>query len=277
MSEYHAKDPDSAESRKEGHAAFVDFLKVAGVVRMSVAERVEWVKGMDAQAFLDVLFQANGKLMNVSGVQRWTGKAVKSVVMIAGDADNADLEPPDDAEQEFIRVYDAIRADLNADNAKVAAGKLYAALVFAHLAPDGNGRTARNLYALLTHDGVPDASVTKHRSRNVSELCLRLSIAATHSVFRNHSLAFDENKTYVTKGGVSVGQMDFLKYVAAFEALGERIDRKGSIAIESLSPEQKITFDATYADLRKEWFSEVMKVVDAYPAYVAEELDTIVS
>lgn len=277
MGERHRADPDSAEARTDGHDAFVGFLKNLGVDRMSLAERAKWIKGMDSREFLDMLFQANGKLMNVSGVQHWTGKAVKSIVLIGGDADNADLEPPDDAEQEFMRIYEEIRSDLNEGSAKAAAGKLYAALVFAHLAPDGNGRTARNLYALLTHDGVPAASVSTGRGRGVSELCMRLNIAAMQSVFRNHGLALDQDKTYLTKEGISVGQMDFLKYLAAFEVLGQRGAETGPIAIESLSPDQKAVYDVAYARLRKEWYGEVLKVVDAYPEYMAEQLDTIVS
>jgi len=105
-------DGDSQEARVHGHESFLAFLKEQGFADLSLEQRIDKIKNMDAQSFLDFVFQANGKVRNLESVQRWTGKAVHSIVSVAGGgSEYADLEPPENADAAFIESDESIRKE----------------------------------------------------------------------------------------------------------------------------------------------------------------------
>ncbi len=270
-------DPESPESRTEGHEFFTKLMRRLGVDAMTPEQRLDWIKNTDAKAFLGILSRGNGRLAHAEKVQRWEGKGVKSVVGFAGNTESPDLEPPENAEEDFSALYEQMRREVTPENVKQWAAKLYAATIFAHMFPNGNGRTARYLYALLTREGLPGVELGKERGRIIEELGSSLNIAAMKVVFQKHGFEWDDQRYFATIDHNSMGNMDFLKFVAAREVLEEEgVSPDGSIELTQLKGDQKQKFDERYAKIRKEWYSEVIGIVDKYADYVTEQLDKAV-
>ncbi len=269
---------ESEESRSEGYDGFVNLMRRLGVDHMTLEQRLDWLRGTKANIFLKLLSRANGRLANVGRIQRWTGKATKSIVGFAGNTDSPDLEPPENAEEQFVTMYEQMQKEITFENMKLWAAKFYIAIVFAHMFPNGNGRTARHSYALLTKSGMPEVKLSKSCGKNITELCQRISITAMQSVFKNHRAEWNDQTNYATIDGISMGNMDFLKFLAAKEVLQEDGQSNDPpIELTKLTSEQKRKFNERYDAIRKEWYAETLRVVDEYPEYMTQQLDEVLS
>lgn len=149
--------PDSPEHRVEGHRRAERAIKLLELITSTGPEashesledtetRIELLRSMDTNRFLDILSVSNG-LLRGAGFTRWSGEAAKvrvsSVVLGVG------LEPPEHAEVPFTEFFEQLKQEITADSKDVWAAKLYIAMVFAHLFSDGNGRLARNAYSFV--------------------------------------------------------------------------------------------------------------------------------
>lgn len=242
---------------------------------MTPEEKVAWLKATDFQTFMNLLSRANGKLRNTEKIQRWTGKAAKSVV----SGLSLEMEPPDDAEQDFDEFYAQMQKEISPENLKQWAAKLYIAIVFSHVFHNGNGRTARQTYALLTRSGLPSSNLTLERGKEINQLCANLNSQAIIDVCKKHGIPENEvSNHYLTADGMSTDMTDHLKYLAAKEMLedgGVHVDSK-TIEFTSLTENQRRAFDKHYSALRHEWYQEALRAVGTFQDYVIQQLDAAI-
>lgn len=268
------KDPESKEVRSEGFGKFQRFVHKLGIDSLTAEEKVAWLQKLDFEKFMQLVSRANGRLRAVGSIQRWADKGTRTVVssLVMGTA----LESPEDAEQELKIVYLQMQREITPETLKFWAAKLYIALVFAHIFPDGNGRTGRHIYSLLTRGGSPRESLSIERTPEVGELCWRMNGQGIGEVFGAHGLPGKDFPEYWgDKEVFSTGMTSHLKYIAGKETLestGKTVTEK-EIDTTQFSGEQKATFLRKYAEIRREWYHKVVKAVDTYPGYVTDMLD----
>lgn len=271
---------DSPENRKDAVGELQRFLRHAGLEQPDASKRAEWVKTTGLDKLLDVLSVMNGLLRGEEKFQRWEGKAVKSVVGMGG-TESVDLEPPEHAEHEFRELVLKIQNDIQDSNIPLQAARLYAGIIFAHMFPDGNGRTARSAYSLIRYGELPDEKSFVKRGPDVQRFSEALNAGGMALCFKKEGVIegvndpFDEY--YLTTDGISMGMTDHLKYLAARRVI---MTTQGAIpqTIEfaSLSPDQRAAFDCEYAAIRKEFFWMTQEVVTRYTSSVLQMLEDAV-
>ncbi len=270
--------PDSPENRKDAVGELHRFLRNTGLEQPDTSKRVEWMKTTSPDKLVDVLSVMNGLLRGEEKFQRWEGKAVKSVVSIGGSAEAVDLEPPEHAEQEFTELILKIQTDVQESNMPLQAARLYVGIIFSHMFPDGNGRTARSVYSLIRYGKVPDTDSFVKRSSEIQRCSEAINAGGIALLFQKEGVIegvndpFDEY--YLTNGGVSMGMMDHVKYLAArrvLKATQETVPEV--IELTSLTSEQKTGFDREYAAIRKEFFWMIQELVNHYTPTVLSMLE----
>jgi len=93
------------------------------------------MKQIDYTTFMDILSTINGILIGKDKFQRWKEDISKTIVGIPGDEV---LEPPEEANKEFEKLFNAMKDNISAENIKKYAAKIYAGIIFAHIFTDGN-------------------------------------------------------------------------------------------------------------------------------------------
>jgi hypothetical protein len=219
----------------------------------------------------------NGLLRGEEKFQRWEGKAVKAIVGMGG-TESVDLEPPEHSEQEFRELVLKIQHDIQESNIPLQAARLFTGIIFAHMFPDGNGRTARSAYSLIRYGELPNEKSLLKRGPDVQRCSEALSAGGIALCFEKEGVIegandpFDEY--YLTTDGISAGMTDHLKYLAARRVLiAAQEVAPQVIEFTKLSPEQKVAFDREYAAIRKEFFWMTQEIVTRYLSTVLPMLE----
>jgi len=279
---------ESEEAREEGYQLFVKFLEKRGIDKMTKEQKIAKIKELNFDEVMQSISRINGRLAFRDKKQEWSGKAAGSVVkMAASSAENAELEPPENAEDELKTFFEKMQSELNLDNLHEWAGKTYFAIIYSHAFANGNGRSARNIYHLLCEDGLPPQQLTGGRVREVEIISVRVGLCAMTRLFNERGIKCKDNIATMEEYTATTddddwplyGNMGYLKFLAAREAIkragGDVADLK-SINIQKLDGEQKDRYDEIYKNLRKEWFWKIFEVCDDYKEAVSENLGHLI-
>lgn len=266
--------------REDAAARLNRFLEKIGLEKTSDEQRERWLKETDFDAFMDMLFVMNGILAGQQKFQRWEGKITKSMVTMGGlKTEDPDLEPPEQADKEFKKVFEEAQKQFSAQTKKVSAAKLYTGIIFAHMFHDGNGRLARNLYAVMTTGKKPAKEITLTRGRATGEFAFVVSGAAYKSLVQKEGLDPAKYSEYVaTRDGISTTDIDVLKYIAARRVLQRRgVNAGDQIELTELDESTAEDFKREYENVRREMFWETQQVVEEHADWATEQLDKIIA
>ncbi|PIS07853.1 hypothetical protein COT78_01300 [Candidatus Berkelbacteria bacterium CG10_big_fil_rev_8_21_14_0_10_43_13] len=284
---------DSPESRQEGHNKFDRFAHLYGVVADKdsvVADsddekpreipegsetRLKILKDMEAGKFLDILSVSNG-LLRGAGFTRWSGEAADTTVAFGGGS-MKELEPPENAEILFEHFFKELQQKISAETTEIWAVKLYVALVFAHMFPDGNGRLARNAYSFIKDGHILEEGISSERGTKITEFC---QLVNYYSVMR----LLQKNGIY--EGDDVNGVLDYqadeqydvgaelprtLKYIAA-SRIGLVKNGEKRIFGDDWTEEETERFRAEYQKVKVEWYQESQIMIDHYDEWAIEKL-----
>ena len=276
-------DPSAKTRDQEQREATVDrlgrFLEKVKFDTSSEMEKIEWLKNIDFDKFMDMLFVINGILKGEKSFQRWKGEIVKSTVSIGGlSVEDPDLEPPEHADQEFKSLFEQVQETLSPDTLKLSAAKLYTGIIFAHMFADGNGRLARSIYAMMTTGEHPAKKMVAVRGRVPNEFAFVMSGEAMKALIGKEDLNTDNYRDYVVlKHDVSVGDMDVIKYIAARRVfMAKGVDVGDTIEMTTFDDETREAFKQAYENVRREMFWETQALVGDHSEWAIETLDKIV-
>jgi len=227
---------------------------------------------------MDMLFTMNGILLGKKKFQRWEGEIVKSVVSMGGITEDPELEPPENADKEFEKVFEKAQQELTQDNIKEITARIYTGIIFGHMFADGNGRLARNVYAMMSTNQNPKPTTTTKRTIESGEFVLGLQHASYKSLIVEEGLDIEKYRDYVAlKNGISTTDNDILKYIAARRVLKAKGKKVGeTIEITELDEQTTEEFKKEYANVRKQFFWKTQETVEGYADWAIEILDTIV-
>ncbi len=272
------------KDRSYGYKKFKRFLKHTGFDEtISEKEKVEWLKKVDYKKFMELLSVTNGLFQSKDKFQRWKDyKVGKNIVSMGGRKENIALEPPEEPEKEFQKLFEEMQENISEENIKRYAAKIYAGIIFSHMFKDGNGRTARSVYTLM-NSGVSlgESSIL------ISELgpfCAKLGLYGMLRCFHNYDIKVKEIKemqenyyTIDTKAGaLDWSSMDSLKYLAVKAVMEKKNKEIGKVFnMESLDSQEREQYEKEYRDIRKEWFWEIQKGIDEYEGPFVGALDKI--
>lgn len=270
-----AREQQIRASAPEQLQRFLDKIKFD---TSSEEEKLAWLRSADFDQFMDLLCVVNGLLTGQEKFQRWEGKITKSVVSMGGfTTATPDLEPPKEADKEFQQVYLRVQETLTDETVKMNAAKLYTGIIFAHMFPDGNGRLARNVYAMMTGGDVRELATS--RSRSTGEFAMVIGGAAMKALIEKEGLDATQYDTYVAlHEGISTTDMDILRYIAARRVLLQQGSEVGTtIEITTLDPDTQEACRAEYDQVRREWFWETQRIVEDHADWATEKLDEVVA
>lgn len=185
---------DKIEDRKEYQTNtkefFERFAKQKGLDPEALQKpelRVRLIKELTSDQFLDLMSVANAKLRGE--YKRWKrdyqGKDHRAVVT-SGLLDSADLEPPVNSEQEFAKFYVEMQANINEENLQLWGTKLYTAIIFLHMFPDGNGRLARNAFSFLSTGEMADEQFTAERPSLIRDFCDTMNVISIQQMLEKN-------------------------------------------------------------------------------------------
>lgn len=285
--------------RPEGHHKFSRFIDLAssltyeGQYRQfdNPQVRVDFIKNTPINKFFDFLNIGNS-LLRQGKIEHWQGKTQKTVVSMG---EVVSIDPPDDPGGEFQIFYEKMQKDINPDNLNLWSAKLYTAIIFARLFPDGNGRLARNTYALLRDGKLLDETLSSNRSPEIAEYAILVNQEAVFNEAEEEGLAKkgnkDTNAYQDLEDTYAAGEEDqfslehipspthVMKYIAAKRVLeqnGQDTPEQKIILLASWSPENKQKFNDTYQEIRREWFWKTIDTVNKYPTWCISKLDKAV-
>ncbi len=258
-------DNESPEARENGHNSTNDWLEKLGINKMSVEDKIYFIKNTDFKKFLDLISVLNGKLANIDKIQRWSGKSCKKVVIssLAGNSSPV-YEPPDDVLVRLECIYEKMRKEINTSNYRQSAMLLHHAITFSHLFGNANGRTARKIYYLLTSsENVERHNNVESRPTSLDAVLHALEEISLENILTRNGVGTADNwhQFRVTKKGQSIGLSDHLKYLAARRVLVKNGEFKQQeiIDLSTFNTAESSDFNVEYETLRGEWFDEIMK------------------
>ena len=272
-----ALDTDSTKTRNLWYEKLQSFLQHTGIdnTKNSLKEKAHRMKQIDYTTFMDILSTINGILIGKDKFQRWKEDISKTIVGIPGDEV---LEPPEEANKEFEKLFNAMKDNISAENIKKYAAKIYAGIIFAHIFTDGNWRTARNIYTLMTSNKNPDKNISMTRGRTWG-FCEELSVYAIMACYRNHGIEIDsyEKDSRYKMGNVGIPRywsMTHLKWLAAKEIMyKEWVNIDNSFELDQLHVKQNTAYQKVYQNIRQERYREIQKIIDQFTDRAIEELD----
>ncbi len=267
---------DSPEARVDALGELRRFLSHTGLEEADPEKRIEWIKNTDPYKILDILSVINGQLRGLSTFQRWDGKGVKSIV-------GHEMEPPEQAGKELEKLIQQIQSIITNDNLSTQIAKLYTGIIYSHIFPDANGRTARSIYGLLKNGSLPDTQHFVKRGPKIANFANDINSAAMALLFQHEGVTQATDGSYrdytLTTDGICIDVMtNSLKYLAARRAIHPAEGAAPEdIEFNSLSVEQQRVFAAEYANLRKDFFWATQEVVTNYSDQISKMLEEALS
>ena len=278
---------DSPEARQEGHRKLERFIHLQDVITSENEEepkesledpetRLETIKSMDTNKFLDILSISNG-LLRGAGFTRWKGEAANSIVSFGGGSIK-ELEPPEHAEIPFTQFFEELRQNISAENKDVWAVKLYVALIFAHLFPDGNGRLARNAYSFIKNGHILEGKISSERGQIISKFCKTMNYCSIMSLLQKEGIYNGEDANEILdyqakeKFGVIDELPDTLKYIAAYR-IGLVKNGEKKVFGDNWTEEEHTHLREEYQKVRIEWYQESQALIDQYDSWAVEQLE----
>lgn len=148
--------------------------------------RIDVLRSFSSDQFLELLTVTNAKLRGE--YTRWqrdnNGQAHRAIVK-SGMQDSADMEGPEHPERNFAAFFEQMQREITPENMSHWSAKVYTAIIFLHMFPDGNGRLARNAFQFMnTGELATDEAVTD-RPYFISTLCNRLNTLAIEDMLKD--------------------------------------------------------------------------------------------
>ena len=274
-------DAESEFHRKAAHSRFVRFARKLGLDIATPQDKVNWIKSVNSEKFLDVLSVSAGLLSGIFRFLRWK-RADKEHIEVRGIGGRIlDLDPPQNSYKEFEKFFNFMQRNISVRNMPVWAVKLYFTIICAHMFPDGNGRIARNAYFFMMSNGLIDEEKSSKRVREIGEAMHILLQSVVLELLRkegfnikNYSQA-DEYRAHEDDTYFFVGYTMHLKYIAAKRVLQKRKLWKGekSIVLGEWRKDMLKEFEQEYQKVRIGWFWMCIKIAEKYYKYFQNLLD----
>lgn len=275
---------EATETRASGHKRLeraVDLLEVingedSGENESNIQDpetRVNFLKNLDGTKLLDLLCVANS-LLTGGKLSRWQGESVKTVISMAGAID---LEPPDNAHEEFSKVFESLKSELTVEKFELTATKLYVAIIFAHMFADGNGRLARNAYSLIKDGKLLPAEKSSVRGAIIQNFCERINVESIYRLMVKNGIHSqergDDALNYIANetNDVGLGYTAQLKFIAACRA-GLCPEGSNRVYGDNWTQDQLQSFRAEYQAVLREWYNESQTVISEYEDWSCEQL-----
>lgn len=264
--------------RLASFARFARFVKKLGLDVATPEGKVAAIKAISAERFLDLLSISRGLLYGLFHFKKFSpgpGAIVEGMGTMV-------LDPPENSSEEFKRFYSLMQQDITIDNLPKWAAKLYAAIIYAHMFPDGNGRLARNAYIILR---TTPRSEKPESQTKVRKICNFINEYAMATLFRKNGIDVKTHPTnyYLaedkTRGEWYMFEQN-LRYVASRRLLqkwrlwsGLSPEKQRWIDCTNWTTEQKSEYDEEYKKLKTEFYWTVIEFADKYAREFIEELD----
>lgn len=273
--------------RKAAHSVFVRFARKIGLDIATPEDKVRWIKSVNANQFLDIVSIGAGLLSGLFRFQRWRkhSKAASTrVAMMMGEV--VDVDPPDNSHREFKEFFHRMRRRISVRTKDRWAVKLYFAIIFSHMFPDGNGRLARNAYFALRANGLLDEQKAITRGIIIFEVAQKANQGAIFQLMVKEGIPIknlDEADNYrAAKERVNFfkGEYQYLQYLACKRVLQKR--GQWNINVENISygnwPRDMLAdFEHEYQNIKIEWFWMCINVADSYHRYFQGMLDKAIA
>lgn len=269
-------DAESVETREYWYQKLYSLLKRVGMGNgFNNKQKVERFKNNDFNGFMDLLAGMNWSLRWVPALQRRKNEIAYTIVP-------NHMEPPEHADKELETVFNEIKSTISEDNITASASKLYLGIVFSHLFPDGNGRTARNIYFLMTRWELPPKELITNRPKWIGTFCTDISTRAMYKCFVSYGVKVKQPEEivqyYTLEWGVSTNIMDHLKYLAIREISYNHNTQLGNtFELTNLPSDQRKEYQEKYNKIKHDWYSEIQKTVDEHPERVIDSLEGCLS
>ncbi len=266
---------------------FERFTELSGLAIEDPSERVDSLKTIGSDQFLDLLSVTNGLVRGEEGFTRWSGKAAMSKVMMNGITD---IDPPDNAHEAFGDFLKGLQESIEGpEDLDRAAVETYFAIIGSHMFVDGNGRTARAAYEMIKHGEVPDnQNAIIDRQNNSVGAAERLNFATIHNLFvkEGYEEGVEFGEIFDLAVDDQVNDKDFiyclgydaqLKYIAARRVMDRAgvWEQRGSnhMGIKDWPPKRFAEFKDEYANVRDEWFDEFTATAGRHHEFLTEKLE----
>lgn len=239
-------------------------------------QRVEMLRVLDSETFLDLLSSANG-LLQKRKVTRWEGVAANSKVSML---DVVDLEPADHAEIPFSMLCEQLKGQISVENLPIWAAKVYIGIIFAHLFPDGNGRLARNTYSFLKTGKLLETSFTSERPPGIDQFCGQINQAAVWSMLVKEGIVPGESMSEIFDVQLKIdapigGSLtDSLRYIAGYRA-GLLKGNEKYQSVQEWNSNEVAMLEKEFQEVKLEHFWAAQQLVDEHAEWCVEQLDNV--
>ncbi len=263
----------SEENYKNRDAAYEHFRRFArrlGLELATTEQKIEWIKNASPQKFLKVLSIGNELLQGKTDLIYWEYNIHKAIV-INKTAGITVLDPPEEAQEQFFVFFRLMQEAISLHNYKIWAAKLYIAIVFAHLFPDGNGRIARNAYYTLRWNGVLPKDSAIHRHEIIGKICSYFNRNSIVALLQKEGLPikdYSEAETYCAEYREippKSGEAAKLKYIACKHVLqkhGAWNTSQQQIVYGTWNDEMRTQFNHEYQNVRVQWYWTALYLVE---------------
>jgi len=264
--------------RIAGYNMFAKYALNNGLAIASIEDKIAWIRGNSKKRIFLFLSAANKLLLSEGKFARWIGRSIKT---LGFKNEVVNLEPPDSSHLEFEKFLDLIKGNINKDNAHLWAAKLYIAIVFAHMFPDGNGRLAKQVYYLLRSSGTLDEKRASEGAALTAKFCDGVNMNAAYNVLMKEGIAVRKHSD-VTKYRAVRDDDDKSGIVAALKFVAARRIMKAHAAwhlenrniVYGVWPNKWMSeFLDEYQKARIAWFWEGLGIIDKNPEWAVGILD----
>ena len=279
-------DAENEFHRKAAYSKFARFCRKIGLDIATPEDKIIWIKSSSPNQFLDIVSIGNSLLLGLFKFSRWRrdSKADKSKVAFGLAGDFVEVDPPDDAHIHFKEFFHRMKRRITTATKDRWAVKLYFAIVFAHMFPDGNGRTSRNAYFILrSNSGLPDEEKALKRSAIIQGASERANITSIIYLVRQEGIRIPMDGNEAAKyradevnAEAYSGDTCILKYLACKRVLQKRgqwnIEMK-EIVYGKWDRAMRAEFEEEYQKIRVLWYWTAISLADKYYKYFQQELD----
>ena len=150
MSEIRSYNDESIEAREDAVEKLKRFLEKIDFVRLGQDEKIEAIKRLTPDQLKKLLVAINSQVNNLDRFSPKKFKEFQStkVSMLGG----VEFEPPKNAKKLVSDLIEKFLEDFSVKSFREWVAVIYIAINFAHIFPNGNGRTSRVISTMLLHN-----------------------------------------------------------------------------------------------------------------------------
>lgn len=248
--------------------------------------RIEAIKKISADDLIRLLAFANGLLRKGEPGKPEDITPNMNISMVGV----SDFEASPEARANFIVFFNKMKDEITVQNLENWATKLYAAIIYAHLFSDANGRLSRTAYHfLMTGELISSEKVVDRPSQTDNFATAIYHQTIMDLLSKEIEISRDSEGKYELFDYVAVDNLEdvmlaqltsVVKYIAAVRVLKRHQlfkDQKEIILSDKNTWDDvlKKEYDEEYKKVRSEIFFHNLDLLDKYPVWVKEAIQPI--